>query len=494
MNQSGRKSPHFKKMHHDATLDPNDASLQMGPVAMRMIVPGVIAAIGGGAVAALSFGKVDHEHAPTLFYHAYLTAFLIYLSITLGSLFFVILHHLARSGWSVTLRRLAEALSCNIVLMAVLFVPIGMNLSKVYSWADENKAEASSSEAKPAAESKTDKAEAVKAESAEVKALESEGRNLEGYPGHHAWLTTKAFYCRFIIYFVIWGFLAWYYRGHSILQDQTGNVRLSQSMGRLSPLGMIFFCLALTGTAIDLIMSLNPHWYSTMIGVYFFADSVLSSLAVITLLSLVLQSCGLLRGAVSVEHYHDLGKLTFGFVIFWAYIAFSQYMLIWYANIPEETQFFMPRQIGPWVAVSLALIVIHFVLPFFGLMSRHAKRGMSILGFWLVWLLVAHAYDVFWLIMPNTYIRQLPAGESLPDVFKSLLESQQSVYALSPAHEQFMECVKAPLSPAAIATVIGLIVAMGGLYLASTGWLLATARLAPVKDPRLDEALNFHNV
>jgi hypothetical protein len=109
-------------------------------------------------------------------------------------------------------------------------------------------------------------------------------------------------------------------------------------------------------------------------------------------------------------------------------------------------------------------------------------------------LLVAHAYDVFWLIMPNTFIRQLPAGELLPDVFKSYLESQQSVYQLSPAHQQFMECVKAPLSPAAIATVIGLIVAMGGVYLASTGWLLGTARLAPVKDPRLDESLKFHNV
>ncbi len=111
---------------------------------------------------------------------------------------------------------------------------------------------------------------------------------------------------------------------------------------------MILFAFTITLAAVDLMMSLNPHWYSTMIGVYLFADAVLSSLVVLTLLALWLQSQGLLRGAVTVEHYHDLGKLTFAFVFFWAYIAFSQYMLIWYANMPEETQFYMPRQIGPW--------------------------------------------------------------------------------------------------------------------------------------------------
>ena len=471
-------------MQTHATFDSQDATLQMGPAAMRMIVPGIIAAVAGGAVAAY-FGS-NVSHAPTLFYHAYLTAFVFYLTITLGSLFFVILHHLARSGWSVTLRRVAEALSGNVLLLAVLFIPIALNLSKIYTWADEHPPETKATEAKAAAPDA--KAEAASAES--PKAEESE---MGAVVGHRAWATPKAFYCRFIIYFVIWGFLAWYLRGHSILQDRTGNIALSRSMERLSAPGMILFAFTLTGAAVDLIMSLNAHWYSTMIGVYLFADTVLSGLATITLLALVLQSWGLLRGAVTVEHYHDMGKLTLGFIIFWAYIAFSQYMLIWYANIPEETQFFMPRQIGPWVGVSLALIFIHFVLPFFGVMSRHAKRFTPVLAFWLVWLLAAHAYDVFWLIMPNTFIRQLPAGESLPEVFKTLLASQQSVYQLSPAHQEFMECVKAPLTPAAIVTYVALLVAMGGLFVACTGWLLGTARLAPVKDPRLEESLNFHN-
>jgi hypothetical protein len=449
-------------MHTHATLDPNDATLHMGSKALGMIVSGLIAAAVGGAVAWTS-GLNPSQNA-TLFYHAYLVAFVFYLTIALGSLFFVMLHHLARAGWSVTLRRLAEALSGNMLLLALLFLPIAMNLGKIYSWSEM-----------PATEPQVAAGAVV---------------------GHLAWLTPKGFLGRFVIYFVIWTFLAWYFRGHSILQDRTGGLALSRRMERLAAPGMILFAVTITLAAVDLIMSLNPHWFSTMIGVYLFSDAVLSGLVAIALLALVLQACGLVRGAITVEHYHDLGKLTFGFVFFWGYIAFSQYMLIWYANMPEETQFYMPRQIGPWVGVSLGLIVIHFVLPFVGLMSRHSKRALPVFTFWLIWLLMAHAYDLFWLIMPNTYIRGMPAlakADALPDAFKTLLESQQSVYQLSPACQAFVESVKAPLAPAAIATVAGLLLFMGGLYAANTARLLSGARLVPVKDPRLDESLSFHN-
>jgi hypothetical protein len=173
-------------------------------------------------------------------------------------------------------------------------------------------------------------------------------------------------------------------------------------------------------------------------------------------------------------------------------------MLIWYANMPEETQFYMTRQIGPWAGVSLALIVVHFVLPFLGLMSKHVKRALPWFAFWLIWLLVAHAFDLFWLIMPNVFIREMPAavsdhGALLPEVLKTLLESRESVYQLSAANQQFLEYVNAPLTPAAIATVLGLLLFMGGLFLASTAWLLKGAALVPVKDPRLNESLSFHN-
>jgi len=425
------------------------------------------------------------EVAPTLFYHAYLVAFVFYLTITLGALFFVLLHHLARAGWSVTLRRLAEALGGNVTLMAILFVPLAINLGEIYPWAEQKTADA-----KVAARSQSEP-------TAGVPALAGSPGEFRLKPalqhaGHDIWLTRTNFVGRFVIYFVIWGFLAWYFRGHSILQDSTGNVGLSRRMERFSAPGMILWAITITLAAVDLIMSLNPHWSSTMIGVYLFSDAVLSGLVAITLLAMALQSCGLLRGVVTKEHYHDLGKLTFAFVFFWGYIAFSQYMLIWYANMPEETQFYMMRQIGPWAGVSLALIAVHFVLPFLGLMSRHVKRLLPLFAVWLIWLLAAHAFDLFWLIMPNVFIHQISAGGPLPEAFKTILQSPQAVYQLS-QDSALTAAVNGPLQPAAIATVVGLLIAMGGLFLANTAWLLNGAALVPVKDPRLNESLNFHN-
>ncbi len=213
---------------------------------------------------------------------------------------------------------------------------------------------------------------------------------------------------RLAAYFAVWVFLAWFFRSRSIRQDADGDVRWSVAMERVSVPGMIAFGLTVTLAAVDLLMSLNPHWYSTIIGVYFFGGAVLSGLVVLTLLALWLQAAGRLQGAITAEHYHDLGKLTFAFVVFWGYIAFSQYMLIWYANMPEETQFYMPRQIGPWAGISLALLFCQLLIPMFGLLSRHAKRHPLVFTFWAVWLLGAHLLDLFWLIMPNVFIQQIP--------------------------------------------------------------------------------------
>ena len=261
---------------------------------------------------------------------------------------------------------------------------------------------------------------------------------------------------------------------------------------------MIAWGVTVTLAAVDLLMSLQPSWTSTMIGVYFFSGCVLAGLVVLTIMARWLQACGRLGEAVTIEHYHDLGKLIFAFVVFWGYIAFSQYMLIWYANMPQETQFFMPRQIGPWAGVSLALLFFQLLIPMAGLLSRQAKRRPGVLTFWCIWLLVAHLLDLYWLIMPSVYIQRIPeavgmTGAPLPQALGKLLASQQSVYQVAQQHESFMQIVRAPLGPAAVGMVLAFVVCLGAIFFVTTTWFLQKAALVPVRDPRLAESLNFEN-
>jgi hypothetical protein len=200
-------------------------------------------------------------------------------------------------------------------------------------------------------------------------------------------------------------------------------------------------------------MSLNPRWFSTIFGVYYFSGAVVGFLAAVILLAMSLQAGGRLEASITVEHYHDLGKLLFAFVIFWGYIAFSQYLLIWYANIPEETDWYLVRQAGGWATVSLVLLFVHLLIPFFGLLSREVKRRKALLGFWAVWLLVAHWIDLYWLVMPSV----------------------------------------APAAPPLRATDIGCLLGIGCLYLAAIFHAADGRALVPVGDPRLAESLAFEN-
>jgi hypothetical protein len=242
-------------------------------------------------------------------------------------------------------------------------------------------------------------------------------------------------------------------------QDESGDPALTLRMEAWSPLAMILFALTLTFASIDWIMSLDPHWFSTIFGVYYFAGSVVGFLSLLVLAVYWQQSNGILQNVITKEHYHDIGKLMFGFVVFWAYIAFSQFMLIWYANIPETTGWFLRRWQGDWMVVSLLLFVAHFVIPFFGLISRYPKRQKNILAFWAIWLLVVHYIDLYWLIMPE-YGKAIGAEGIAPF---SLLD-------------------------------IGCLIGMGGLYVAGFAFFARGSSLVPMKDPRIKESLNFHNV
>ncbi len=261
---------------------------------------------------------------------------------------------------------------------------------------------------------------------------------------------------------------------------------------------MILLGFTLTGFVFDWVMSLNPYWFSTIFGVYFFAGAMLAAHSAIMLLALSLQKRGLLLQAVNHEHYHDLGKWMFAFTFFWGYIMFGQYMLTWYANMPEETQFYIPRQIGVWGALSLLLLFVHFVIPFPGLISRHVKRRNRVLAFWAVWCLCACALDIYYLVIPNEWITKFPeqAGNPAMPVSNALglVVDRFNIYHLPAGHDELARLMAFPLKAGPLMVTGLCFIGIGGLYVFSTMMALKGKPLVPVRDPRLNEALEFENI
>jgi hypothetical protein len=206
-----------------------------------------------------------------------------------------------------------------------------------------------------------------------------------------------------------------------------------------------------------MLMSLDPRWFSTIFGVYYFAGSALGFFALLPIVVYVTQRTGRLRAFISTEHYHDLGKFAFAFTVFWAYIAFSQFMLIWYANIPEETEWFLKRTTGQWTGMSWMLLVGHFILPFLMLISRVPKRRGGLLVLPAVWILAMHWMDIYWLSMP-----ELPHGA--PGVI--------------------------PFSILDVTCLVGI----GGILMGATLLRVRGVSLMPRRDPRLAESLQFEQM
>lgn len=353
------------------------------------------------------------------FAFSYLVAYLFVLTTALGALFFVLVQHVCRAGWSVGVRRVAENLTMTLPLLAILFVPIGLCVHDLYHWAHP---------------------EAVAG---------------DAILRHKAvYLNPVFFYARAAFYLLAWSSIAWWFHRRSCAQDESGDLRISRQLRSLSAPALIVFALTITLAAFDWVMSLEPHWYSTIYGVYLFSGSVVGGVAAIILLSMALQGAGRLARVVRSEHYHDLGKLLFAFTVFWAYIAFSQFMLIWYANLPEETVWFAERWSGSWRWYSIALAVGHFGIPFFGLLGRDVKRFRGKLAIGACWMLLMHLADLYWLVMPTFASSGVPAG------------------------------------PIDLASVVG----VGGLALGWFSWVSGQQRLVPVRDPRLAESLVFENL
>ena len=326
-------------------------------VAVGVGLAGVVVSVGLAALTTGGFTRLAF---------AYLTSFAWGLSLALGALFFVILQHLTRAGWSVVVRRLAEGVASTLPFWAAMAVPVLAFMPLLYHWSHRD----------------------VVAQDVLLQAKS-------------AYLNVPFFIVRLVVFFAVWILLTRFFAGRSRQQDESGDPGLSLLMQRRAAPAMIAFALTLTFASFDLLMSLDPHWFSTIFGVYYFSGALVGFMALLTVIALLVQRAGLLRRAITVEHYHDLGKLLFAFTVFWAYIAFSQYMLYWYATIPEETGWFVRRQSHGWGWVGLTLLFGQFLLPFLALLSRTPKRRPQTLAVAAVWILLVHWVDLYWLVMPE---------------------------------------------------------------------------------------------
>ena len=266
-------------------------------------LPKISFGIGGLGVLGCIASYLRNPHQ---FFFSYLSVFMMFLTLTLGALFFVLIQFLVRAGWSIGFRRIAENIMQNSGLMALLFVPIILGIHHLYHWSHP-------------------------AEVAKDLLLQAKS----------AYLNIPFFIIRAFVFFGIWIGLSRAFYKKSTEQDNSGNPDNTAKMQKYSTFGILLFALSITFSGIDWVMSITPHWYSTMIGVYFFAGAAVVSLSSMSLIALILRKNGYLKDVLTVEHFHDLGKLLYGFNVFWAYIAFSQYFLIWYSNIPEETVFYL---------------------------------------------------------------------------------------------------------------------------------------------------------
>jgi len=407
-------------MHETMVPDLGSERMTLGTHArLAAVVLSVVGIVGMLVGPGLGWMRGDQW---ATFFHAYLVNFAFFLSISLGGLFFVALHHVTRAGWSVAIRRLAELLAATMPLLAVLFlpilVPIFLGSSSLYMWNNPEVVEASA-------------------------ALQHKA----GYFGL-AFFTVRA-----VLYFAVWWLLARFFLARSLQQDESSDPALTIQMERASPVALLLCAATVTFASFDWLMSLVPTWFSTIFGVYYFAGTTLGSLGAIILAAVALQASGRLSMTITTEHYHDLGKLLLGFIVFWGYIAFSQYMLIWYANLPEETVWYQPRQTGAWAVVSLALLFGQLIIPFFGLLSRSVKRRPRLLAFWALWTLVFHWLDMYWLVMPSFSPDRVPFG---------------------------------PID-------VSLFAGLACLYLASLIAAAGQHSLLPRGDPRLPESLAFEN-
>ncbi|MFN2511583.1 MAG: hypothetical protein ABR568_09085 [Pyrinomonadaceae bacterium] len=349
------------------------------------------------------------------FFHSYLVAYLFWTGIALGSLAILLLQHLTGGAWGLVIRRVLEAATRTIPLMAVLFIPIILGAHQIYPWTHHE-------------------------EMSKTPALEQKAR---------LYLNLPFFSGRAVLYFVIWILIAYLLNKWSLEQDRTADPRYANRMRMLSAPGLLLFVLTVTFASVDWAMSLNPDWFSTIYGLLFVIAWALSAMAFVIAVMSVLTNLEPMLRIVRPNHFQDLGKLMLAFVMLWAYFAFSQFLIIWYGNLPEEIQWYLPRLNGGWGVIAVGVIFFHFAFPFLLLLSSSLKRDARKLQMLAGLILLMRFIDLFWMIAPE--------------------------FSLEGFHISWMDVV-API-------------AMGGLWVVVFAWQLRKRPLIPTNDPQYASVL-----
>lgn len=350
-------------------------------------------------------------------WHSFLTSYMYWTDLALGGLFFVAIQHVTNAGWSVTIRRIAESFTAFLPFAAAGAIGLLIGSHHLYIWFDK---------------------EVVNGDAI--------------LKGKEAYLNPTFFVIRLVVFFGLWLVFSKKIVGNSLKQDQDGDHKWTLKNVPLSIAFLLVFALSYSLFSVDTLMSLQPHWFSTIWGVYNFAGLFQSFLAMLIIFVVYSMKKGWLRGLVSEDHLHDLGKFLKGFTVFMAYIGFSQFILIWYANLPEETIFYLARSNGWWMAITFSLLILKFAVPFLLLLPRWAKRTPSHLVMVSVLILIMQYVDVHWMVYPNL------------DPYNPLFSWQE----------------------------LGTFLFMGGLFLWSVTNFLSKNKLVPVRDPRLEEAIHHH--
>ena len=309
---------------------------------------------------------VDHDQ----FYRSYLWSYIYVVALTVGPLAWLMLQFVTGGAWGLVIRRACEAAARTLPLTILMFLPIVIGINNLYPWPHKNLVQA------------------------------------DELLRHKApYLNTPFFLLRAAIYFGGWMLLSWWLNRCSAIEDEQGHDVVHTKFGRASAPGLVFWAFSVTFMAIDWILSADPKWFSTIYGMLFMASQGLTSLAFLIALMVVLSFRRPMSEVLNPRHLHDLGKLMLALVMVWAYFAFSQFLIIWAGNLPEEIPWYLIRLNNGWGWVALVLVFGHFALPFALLLSRDLKRNFRLLRGIAIFVLCVRFIDLYWLVMP-TFRRQ----------------------------------------------------------------------------------------